>query len=175
MNRKLTMMFALAAIAASTAAAQPGRTVYEIGVFGAGSKSQGLRATLYDERGRPIGQGPVVDTPIGSFRWIPCRLLWESCGRWRVGEAPAGSSYPRENQAVQHYRVSLAERGGRSYWTGELPGLDSAAAPGSRVATPMGTFRWTSGQLGSARWQGWVPQGWPDLPLVAPVRPGRRR
>lgn len=166
MNKKLATMLAVAAIVASSAAAQPGRTTFEIDVFGAGSKSQGLRGILYDDQGRRIAAGPVVETPIGSFAWIPCRMLWETCGRWRTGQTPPQSSYPQQNRSVQRYRVSVQERDGQAYWTGELVGLSAAASPGHPVETPMGEFRWTSGQLGTAHWQGWVPEGWPDLPLV---------
>ncbi len=165
-NRKLAIGLALGAIALSSAAAQPGRTVYEIEVSAAGTKSQGLRGILYDDRGQRVDDGPVVRTPIGSFRWIPCRMLWDSCGRWRDGSALPASSYPPENRSALRYRITYEERGGRTYWSGELPGLGADAARRRRVETPMGMFRWTTGRMGAAQWQGWVPQDWPDLPLV---------
>lgn len=166
MNRKWTTAVAFAVIAVSSAAAQPARTSYEIEVSAPGTKSQGLRGSLYDREGRRIGEGPVERTPIGDFRWIPCRMLWESCGRWREGSTPVRSSYPRQNQSVLRYRITRETRRGRNWWRGELVGLSPAAARRGRVETAMGRFRWTSGRVGAAEWSGWVPEGWPDLPLV---------
>lgn len=166
MNRKLVLGLGLGAIVATAAAAQPGRTVYEMEVSAPGTKSQGLRGTLYDERGRPVGEGPVVETRIGSFGWIPCRMLWETCGRWREGTDRPRSSYSREHREVLRYRVLRQTRRGQTLWTGELVGLGAAAARGRSVETSMGVFRWTTGRVGSARWQGWVPENWPDLPLT---------
>lgn len=171
-NRMLLLGLGLGAIAVSAAAAQPGLMVYEIEVSAPGTKSQGLRGTLYDERGRPVSEGPVVETGIGSFRWIPCRMLWETCGRWREGVDRPSSSYPREHRDVLRYRVFRQTRRGQTLWTGELVGLRAAAARRRPVGTSMGVFRWTTGRVGSARWQGWVPQDWPDLPLAeAGLRP----
>lgn len=166
MNRKWTTAVAFVAVAVSSAAAQPARTSYEIEVTAPGTKSQGLRGNLYDREGRRIEEGAVAQTPIGSFRWIPCQMLWESCGRWRDGSTPPRSSYPRQNESVLRYRITQETRNGRSWWRGELPGLNSGAERRRQVETPMGRFRWTSGRLGTAEWRGWVPEGWPDLPLV---------
>ena len=164
-NRMLLLGLGLGAIAVS-AAAQPGHTVYEIEVSAPGTKSQGLRGTLYDDGGRPVGEGAVVETGIGSFRWIPCRMLWETCGRWRNGVDRPRSTYPRDHRTVLQYRVVRETRRGRTFWTGELVGLGGAAARGRPVDTPMGVFRWTMGRVGSASWRGWVPEDWPDLPLA---------
>lgn len=173
MNRMLVTTFAVAAIAVSSAAAQPARTAYEIDVSAAGTKSQGLRGILYDERGRPVAEGPVAHTPIGSFRWLPCRMLWESCGRWREGAAPPRSSYPSENRSVLRYRITREARDGRTWWRGELVGLNRATGRTRPVETAMGRFRWTRGRAGAARWEGWVPQEWPDLPLIHGPQSGR--
>ena len=171
MNRKLITIFAVAAIAVSNAAAQPARTAYQIDVSAPGTKSQGLRGTLYDDQGRRVEEGPTVQTAIGSFRWIPCRMLWESCGRWLEGTAPAMSSYPRQNRSVLHYRITVEARGGVTLWSGQLIGLNAGTVRTRPVETAMGVFRWTSGRVGAAEWRGWVPQGWPDLPLVSTVSP----
>jgi hypothetical protein len=165
-NRTLARIFAVAAVTVSSAAAQPARTAYEIDVAAAGTKSQGLRGILYDGQGRRVDEGPAVQTPIGSFQWIPCRMLWESCGRWREGATPPRSSYPQQNRSVLRYRITYETRGRLTYWSGELVGLGAGTIRTRPVPTAMGLFRWTSGRLGAARWRGWVPEGWPDLPLV---------
>lgn len=170
-NRTLTTIFAVAAIAASSAAAQTARTVYEVDVSAAGTKSQGLRGTLYDDQGRRVDEGPTVQTAVGSFRWIPCRMLWESCGRWREGAAPPMSSYPRQNRSILRYRITVEARRGGTFWSGQLVGLNPGNARTRPVETAMGVFRWTSGRVGAAEWRGWVPQGWPDLPLVSTGQP----
>lgn len=164
-NRTLLIALAIGAITVTNAAAQAGRTIYQIDVSAPGTKSQGLRGTLYDEHGRRVEEGPAVQTPIGSFRWISCSMPWESCGRWRDGPAVPRSSYPQQNRSVLSYRITVEERGGRTFWSGELAGL-GAGGPGRRAETAMGAFRWTTGSAGAAHWRGWVPQGWPDLPLV---------
>ncbi|WP_395612855.1 hypothetical protein [Allosphingosinicella sp.] len=157
MNRKLITIFAVAAIAVSNAAAQPARTAYQIDVSAPGTKSQGLRGTLYDDQGRRVDEGPTVQTAVGSFRWIPCRMLWESCGRWREGAAPPMSSYPRQNRSVLHYRITVEARGGVTLWSGQLIGLNAGTVRTRPVETAMGVFRWTSGRVGAAEWRGWVP------------------
>jgi len=162
----ITIATLLAAVALSAAEAQPGRAVYEIEVTAPLTKSQGLRGTLYDARGRAIEAGPAVETPIGTFRWIECRMPWETCGRWREGGNTPRSSYVREGRPPLSYRIVRDDRRDGSYWTGELAGIRRAPPAGQRLRTPMGEFRWTSGRLGRMHWRGWVPQEWPDLPFA---------
>lgn len=163
-GRTILLLAALAGIA-TAAHGQAGRTVYAIDVTAAGSKSQGLRGRLYDGQGRPIEAGAEVRTPIGQFRWIECRRLWDSCGRWRVGPLPAVSSYVRPDPNLLGYRILREERRDGTHWRGELTGLPAAAAARRRIETPMGVFRWTSGRLGRTHWRGWLPAEWPDLPF----------
>ena len=151
----------------SAAGAQSGRTVYRIEVTAPGTKSQGLRGYLYDERGQSVEAGADVVTPVGQFRWVECRRLWDSCGRWRTGSPPPTSTYIRQGRPVLVYRILREERRDGSHWTGDLPGIPATARAHGRVETPMGVFRWTSGRAGRMFWRGWLPQDWPDLPFQA--------
>lgn len=181
---KLGIALTLAAIALSSGTAQSQRTVYEIYVREAG-KSSGLRAVLHDDRGQLALEGADVQTPIGSFNWVSCRMLWDSCGRWRAGSSPPRISNGRQHPSVLCYRITREEPGGETHWRGELgePArefdrsrlwlsnvcvrpISDATDPTARIETRMGVFRWTSGRIGTAQWQGWVPQDWPDLPLT---------
>ena len=171
-GKPLLLVLAVAGIV-SAASAQPGRTLYRIDVTAPGTKSQGLRGTLYDDQGRPIEAGPDVQTAIGQFRWIPCRQLWASCGRWRAETPPAVSSHLRQEVSVRAYRIVYEERGDGVHWTGELVGAPATAQDTGRIETPMGVFRWASGRAGRMHWRGWLPDNWPHLPF--PNAPGHNR
>lgn len=152
----------------SAAQGQEDLLVYSIDVTAPGSKSQGVRGTLYDSGGREVTQLEPVDTPIGQFRWISCQRLWDSCGWWRVGPERAGSTHRTANPDLLSYRVYRRELPSGTSWRGELVGSGSVAVQRAEIVTPMGTFRWTTGRIGQAQWQGWVPASWPDLPFAGP-------
>ena len=173
-DRKSLLLVVAAAGIVSAASAQPGRTLYRIDVTAPGTKSQGLRGTLFDDQGRPIAAGPDVQTAIGRFRWIACRQLWASCGRWRAETPPAVSSYVRQESSVLAYRILHEERRDGVHWTGELVGAPAAARAAGRIETPMGIFRWASGRAGRMYWRGWLPDNWPDLPFANTATRSRR-
>jgi hypothetical protein len=165
--KRNTLLLAVAAIGIVSAAnGQDGRTIYRIDVTAPGTKSQGLRGTLYDDQGRPVEAGPDVETPLGRFGWIECHRLWDSCGRWRIGSPTPMSSYVRQERPASGYRIIREERRDGVHWRGELVGMPATLRPVRRIETPMGIFRWTSGQMGRMHWRGWVPSEWPDLPFV---------
>lgn len=168
--RNALVLAAATAGIVTAAHSQAGRTVYTIEVTLPGTKSQGLRGTLYDDRDRPVAEGPEVGTPIGQFHWIECRRLWDSCGWWRVGPRAAMSGYPRQQRPVMRYRILREERRDGAHWRGELEGLPATAAVARRIETPMGGFRWTSGRAGRMHWRGWIPETWPDLPFAGTAR-----
>jgi hypothetical protein len=183
--QRLGVALTVVAIAVSSATAQPHETIYEIYVSGAG-KSSGLRGVLHDGRQLAL-EGGDIQTPIGTFSWVPCLAYarWRPCGRWRADTNPLRHMRGLQNPSLLCYRITRTERGGVMDWRGELgemaPGLDRDLPWRSNVCvrpiaptqlspqpmeTPMGVFRWTSGRLGTAEWRGWVPEGWPDLPLT---------
>lgn len=164
-QRAIALAAAAAASVVSAAHAQNERLVYKIEVSAAGSKSQGLRGMLYDANGREMTSGAPVSTPIGQFRWIECRRLWDSCGWWRVGPEAAASAHSVPNANILSYRIYRRDLRAGPSWRGELMARRPVTPPPRAVATAMGAFRWTSGRVGGARWNGWVPAGWPDIPL----------
>jgi hypothetical protein len=90
------MRFLMAAflllLSASAFAGDEGFAYREI-VVAQGSKSQGVRGEL-SYQGKPLAWKGRLVTPIGAFRYVPVKRLWET-GGW----LPEDAVQPRETSA----------------------------------------------------------------------------
>lgn len=168
----LTVLLATAACAHAQSPEPPQseRTVYEMRVTAYGSRSQGVRGVLFDDRGQEIaedGAGPLVDTPVGRFRYVECRHLWSVCGYFR--EAATVAAYPGplidpEKHEVMVWRLTVSGAPAPNRWQAYLfdDRMIAVDAPADNVIldTPLGGFATRSVPLGGLSGQGPLPHGW---------------
>lgn len=180
MRRLLVPVLLSALASAACVAAQPAPEAgpaaspfYEMVVTAPGSRSQGVRGTLYDAAGQPLPDVPTlepVQTAIGPFDQIGCQYLWSVCGYLRRAEGfvPGGPDNDPTATGPTLFRVSRTGPAAAPVYRGEL--FDGAAAVGrgsGRIVTPMGIFVWRDGPFMGQGWSGWIPLDW----LPADQRP----
>lgn len=149
--------------------APAGVPLYELRITNAGTRSQGVRGVLFNASGHEIaedGAGQMVDTPIGQFRYVPCRMLWSVCGYFRDGVPAVPSAGPVDMDMPQilAWRLALAGNGAEMRWMAHLIDDDGdavAAAPsGQSTQTPLGIFLTTSVPLNGVGGEGPLPEEW---------------
>ena len=158
--------------AADGPAAASARTLYELRVTNAGTRSQGIRGVLFDASGREIaedGAGQSVDTPVGRFSYRPCQMLWSVCGYFRDGERAVthpGPTLDMDRPQVIVWRLALTGDGAGARWTAQLlddRGADvTAPEGGAPLPTPLGAFHVRSVMLGGVAGSGPLPDEWPE-------------
>ena len=70
--------------------------LYEMVVTAPGSRSQGVRGQLLDDKGQPQPDRSALQpfqTPIGAFERVGCTHLWSVCGDLRQTDGFAPSRY----------------------------------------------------------------------------------
>lgn len=148
------------------------RTIYEMRVTNAGTRSQGLRGVLFDSEGREVaedGAGQTVDTPLGRFHYTPCQMLWSVCGYFReaaIAVTHGGPTLDMDQPQVIVWRLSLAGEGAGARWSARLfddHGADVAVTDvGPPLATLIGRFRSRTVELSGVAGSGPLPDDWPE-------------
>ncbi len=138
---------------------------YEETLWGAGSKSQHMEGTFFDEQGRPANQVSfeVVNTPIGPFVSVAGTYLWEDRGMFhqrgmQTFVPPAIGTEPIEITTFRVVEIGTAE--GPAF-RGELIEDDVPVNPaGDQANTALGTMVRINGAYNGHAWTGWIPASW---------------
>jgi hypothetical protein len=139
------------------------RMFFEIVESDPGSRSQGWRGSVFDERGlaMQLMPGQTVKMPGGSVTGVACVMPWVPCGAILTVMLHGPNLDRAENVIMEgewSYRLFVSAPGSKSEAVrGELL-LDGEVVrpePGVRATkTPMGVFIWTESP------NPWGPHGW---------------
>lgn len=183
--RRSLILSAILALSAGCASAQPASEavplpsvdapvpVYQLTVTNPGTRSQGVRGTLYDADGKPLAggdepfaDGPApgpVDTRVGHFEWVRCANLWSVCGYQRLqpGETKSGIDNQPAIAGPTEWRIVRVPGANAPAYRGELIYQGKVVDPaGGRVETPMGPMVRIEGAFLGLDWRGWIPAAW---------------
>lgn len=139
--------------------------LYEMVVTAPGSRSQGVRGQLFDDKGQPQPDRSALQpfqTPIGALERVGCTHLWSVCGDLRQtdGFAPDGPANDPTIAGPTLFRVSRIETAQAPTYRGELFAGTRPVPLADRVETPMGPFVRLEGKFAGQVWTGWIPQYW---------------
>lgn len=143
---------------------------YEMVVTAPGSRSQGVRGQLFDAKGQPQPDVPLLDpvqTPIGAFDRIGCTHLWSVCGDLRKAEGfvPGGPFNDPMIDGPTLFRVTRIQTPEGTRYRGDLLDRGQLVPLADRIETPMGPFVKYAGKLSGQDWSGWIPVDWlPEKP-----------
>lgn len=183
--RRALVLTAMLAVASGCAGAEAGPVsspirpaadavpVYQLTVTNPGTRSQGVRGTLYAADGTAIAAGgdpfsdaPMpqpADTPVGHFEWVRCANLWSVCGyqRMQPGETRSGIDNQVTIGGVTDFRIVRVPGANAPAYRGELLDSGKLVTPkGDRAETPLGPMVRHEGLFMGMQWHGWLPAAW---------------